>query len=73
MHKNQPITQKLTVHRRTHTAKGMQFSRPTYALVIDSRHNDVDGTGALITITIPKATAEALEQDHGAEWSDDPV
>lgn len=86
MDKNQVFKQKLTVFRRIYkTVAGAgehgQLSRPTYGLLIQSMHSpeaDIHPVHRLggvnearIIITISRTMADALVQDHGAEWSDD--
>lgn len=81
MHKNQVFGQVLVVSKRTlkDTAKrgdSPRLSRPTYQLTIKSHHSPEHiaqggGNYALLSITIPKGTAEALAQDHGAKWGEE--
>ena len=77
---NHVFTQVLVVSKRSlkdraKRGEASQLRRPTYVLTIKSHHSPdhaVTGGGnyAILSITIPKGTAEALVQDHGAKWDD---
>jgi hypothetical protein len=74
------VSKRLLKDRSKQKKGSLMLSRPAYVLTIKSHHspgNEIHpdhrlggGNYALISITIPKTTAEALVQDHGAKWDD---
>lgn len=65
--------QRMTISKRalkhiSKRGKSDRLVRPTYLLTIKSFHSMDQTKYALICITIPRTTAEALIKDHAAEW-----